>query len=184
MTKLSGGNQLLDPYFILEQTALTEGMKVADLGCGGAGHFVFPAAYLVGKKGMVYAVDILKSALSRIENRAKSEGLINIKTIWANLEMDKGTKINEGELDAAFLINVLFQNQKHWEIIKEALRLIKSGGKLLIIEWKSSNIPLGPPLKLRLIKENLFKMSKDLGLKIEKEFEAGQYHYGLVFQKP
>ena len=53
MYKVTGGGILIDVNFILEKARIAEGMKVADLGCGTLGHFVFPAAKIVGKRGRV-----------------------------------------------------------------------------------------------------------------------------------
>ena len=73
MYKITGGNILLDVNLILTKAGIEEGMKIADLGCGTNGHFVFPAANLVGNKGTVYAVDILKTAIEAVSRRIKQE---------------------------------------------------------------------------------------------------------------
>ena len=59
----------MDVNLILTKAQVKENMQIADLGCGGTGSFVFPAAVMVGKKGSVYAVDIMKTALSYISRR-------------------------------------------------------------------------------------------------------------------
>ena len=64
------GNELINPFKVLERAGLQSGWSVADLGCGALGHFVFPAAQLVGGNGKVYAVDIQKTALKAIEKTA------------------------------------------------------------------------------------------------------------------
>ena len=58
-----GGSVLLDVNLILKKAGIGDKMVVANLGCGASGHFVFPVADLVGKKGKVFAVDILKTVL-------------------------------------------------------------------------------------------------------------------------
>ena len=37
------GTHLIDPYALLLKGGITEGMHIADLGCGRTGHVVFPA---------------------------------------------------------------------------------------------------------------------------------------------
>ena len=69
MNYISGGNELLDPGDVLAHAKLKKGQKIADLGCGGAGHFIIPAATVVGDKTTAYAVDILKSILENIKKR-------------------------------------------------------------------------------------------------------------------
>jgi len=178
-----GGNILIDANLIMSKALLEEKMKVADLGCGSSGHFVFPAAKIVGKKGTVYAVDILRTVLETINKRARAENFANIKTIWSNLEIFNATKIEAGSLDVVFLINTLHQSHKRAEILREAIRLIKRGGRLVVVEWKNIAAPFGPPPEERVKKELLDNGAKKLGLRPEEEFEAGQYHYGLAYVK-
>ena len=178
-----GGNHLLDVNLILTKAQVEEKTKLADLGCGSSGHFVFPAAALVGKKGVVYAVDILRTALETINRRARAENLTNIKTIWSNLEIFGATKIESGSLDVALLINTLYQSHKHTEILRESIRLLKKAGRLVVVEWKNAAAPFGPPAEERVKKELLDNGAKKLGLHLEEEFIAGQYHYGLIYVK-
>lgn len=176
---IPSGSELLNPFFLLEKAGVREGMVVADLGSGPQGHFVFPAARMVGKKSVAYAVDILKGALAGVESRAKFEGVGNVKTVWSDLEVPGGTKIREASLDLAMLIN----NRAKDAMIREAVRLVKPGGKLLIVDWKLTDIPFGPPTAERVSPEATKTMVGKYGLKLVEEFEAGKYHWGLLFTK-
>jgi ubiquinone/menaquinone biosynthesis C-methylase UbiE len=174
---------LFDIDKIIDKMAIEERQRVAELGCGNFGFFTFPLAKLVGKNGIVYAVDIIKSFLEEIKNRAKEQNLPQIQTIWSNLEVFKGAKIESSSLDRAFLINVLHQSDKRAEIIREAYRLLKTKGKLMIVEWSATDSPLGPPPERRLKLESLKAATLKLGFDIEDEFLAGPYHYGLMLTK-
>lgn len=174
---------LFDINFILNKIALGEGQKVAELGCGNFGYFVFPAARLVGARGRIFAVDILKNTLEDIKKRALQDNLQQIETVWSNLEIFKGTKIENASLDSVLLINILHQSEKRAEIIREAVRMLKNGGKMLIVEWKSIASPLGPKTEKRVNKESIKEAAPKLGLSLNTEFEAGPYHYGLIFHK-
>ena len=179
-----GGNELLDAGDILKNHLhLTYGSRVADLGCGGIGFFVMQAAQLVGDNGVVYAVDILKPVLSNVETRAKILNLNNIKTIWSDLEKYGATKINNETLDYAFLINTLFQNNNHTEILREAIRMLKKSGKLLVIDWQEGRFPIGPPPEHKIPMNQLVSMAESMGLETEKQFNAGKFHYGVIFTK-
>ena len=97
---------------VLSKIGVDAGMAVGDLGCGNLGYFAMISAKRVGKSGLVYAVDILKSALESVANIARQNGLDNVKTVWSNLEMLGATRGPEGTLDVIFLHNVLFQSKK------------------------------------------------------------------------
>lgn len=180
---ISGGNTLINANLIINKAQIDERMKVADFGCGATGHFVFPAAKAVGKKGKVYAVDILKTVLEGIKKMAVQENFENVETIWTDLEVFGATKIEAGSLDVGMLINTLYLSHKRVEIIREVIRMIKKDGKILIIEWENIASPFGPPIEERVKAEALKTAAPKLGLKLEEEFEAGQYHYGLLFTK-
>lgn len=179
----TGGNYLLDPDLILKKAQAKEGQKVADLGCGAAGHFVFPAARTVGRKGKVYAVDILKTVLSNIEKTAKDEALDNISTVWSDVEIFKATDIETNSLDAALVINTLYQSSQRAKFLKEATRMLKKNGRIVIVEWKPTSTSLGPPTENRVEKDSLKKGAQQIGVTLEEEFEAGENHYGIVFIK-
>jgi len=183
MGKTIKKNTLLDINLILEKINIKENFKIADLGCGSIGYFVFLCAKLIGKNGVVYAVDIIKTSLEGIERKAKQEVKNNIKTIWSDIEKFKATKIDSESLDVALLINTLFQSKNRLGIIRESVRMIKKGGKLLVVDWDKSPSPLGPAQEKRVNVENLKKLCEKFGLKVVNEFDAGNNHYGVLFTK-
>ncbi len=182
-TKVPGGNTLMDAGKVLEQADIIQDMKVGDFGCGGMGYFTLTAAKMVGRNGIVYAVDILKSALQGVRERALAQGLNNVKTVWSNLEIFNATKIKGASLDAGLLINVLFQSINDADIIRECARMVKAGGKFLIVDWKRTGAPFGPPVKDRVVPEEIVQSAAKIGLEMEKSFEAGPYHFGVLFVK-
>ena len=177
-----GGRELLDAHeLLINQLGISYGSKVADLGCGTTGYFAFQAAQAAGDTGLVYVVDILKLILKNIDNRAKMLGFDNIKTIWSNLENYGATEINDGSMDYAFLINVLFQNKKPETILREAARLLRKGGKILVVDWKMVNFLWAD--KIKILPERVRELALGAGLKEIKEINAGKFHYGLIFEK-
>ncbi len=174
------GSELLDPRKILAKLDLREGMFVADMGCGASGHFVYPSAEMVGEKGKIYAVDILRSVLSNIESKSKMQNFNNVIPVWSDIEIFGGAKeIADESCDAAILVNVHAKPA----MMKEALRALKNGGKLLLVDWKAVATPFGPPTKDRISAEEAKKRAAELGLKLAEEFEAGSYHWGLIYKK-
>lgn len=181
--KILGGAELVDADQILSDLGLAEKMQVADFGSGGRAYFALHSAKLVGPNGLVYAIDILKANLQSVEDLARFYNFKNIKTVWADLEVAGSTKIQVGTIDLVIIANLLFQTRKHQEIFKEAHRLLKKDGKILLIDWKRTASPLGPPVEMRIDINQIKKICQESGFHLEKEFDAGPYHLGQVFIK-
>ena len=184
-----GTGGFINPEKILLQIGLKEGITVADFGCG-HGYFTLPAGKIIGGEGKVYAVDVLAECLEAIHSRAKLEGVINILTMRGNLETPGGSGIKDGVVDLALLHNVLFQSRKKADILKEADRVLKSGGSLVVIDWlpaldtTGGSSAFGPQDGWRLSAEEAKKITQEEGFSFDRSLDAGEYHYGLIFIKP
>lgn len=183
MNNIPGGKELIDSQALLEKAGLGEKMKVADFGCGRKGHFSLQASSMVGQEGIVYAIDVLKSALESLKRQAQMFGLDNIKTIWADLEIPKASQIPSSKIDLVMMNNLLFQVKNQSLVLEEAKRILKPEGKLLITDWEKKAAPFGPEVKARVDKEEVRAMVENLGFKMEKEWQAGPYHWAMLFKK-
>ena len=180
---LPSASELLNPVNLLTEAGIRSGMTVADFGCGTLGHFVFAASKLVGESGKVFAVDIMKSVLAGVVSRMKLENVVNIETVWGDIESMNGVKIPDGTLDIALLVNNMFLAKQKDMLVKETARTVKKGGKLVLVDWKPSGT-VGPDPASRVDAETSKKLALDAGLTLEKEFVPGPYHYGYIFVKP
>lgn len=172
----------MDAPAILAKTGLALDMNYADFGAGTLGHFVFPATDMVGPKGKVYAVDILKGALAGIESRAKLEKTTNLFPVWADIERLGGVDIPEHSLDLISMINITGLLKKSPSVFEEMKRLLKPGGKLLLVDWKISGGAFGPPKEKRNTPEEIQALAEKAGFVWEKSLEAGPHHWGLVMK--
>ena len=169
----------LNPTDVLNQLELREDMMAADFGCG-AGGWAIPLAQKL-KTGKVYAIDIQVEALDALRTKMEIGKVNNIRPIRADLEMGLGSSVQNNLLDLVLLTNLLFQAQNKIQIIKEAKRVLRPGGQLLVTDWKTDS-SFGPKGN-RISPEETRKMIEELGFKLEKELAAGQYHWGLLFTK-
>ncbi|MFH1175110.1 MAG: methyltransferase domain-containing protein [bacterium] len=176
-------NHFMNPDLILKDVGVEEGMRVADLGCG-SGYFSISAAKIVGEKGKVFSVDCMESALDALRSKASVDNVEEILSLArGNLEVENGSGIASDSIDFAILKNVLSQSESPEKIINEASRVLKKGGKLLLVEWTQSKMPIGPDAVKKLSEEEISKFSSDAGLVKTQRFEADKYHYGVVFVK-
>lgn len=183
MKYLPTGRALIDPFSALAQAGIREEMRVADFGVGTVGHFLFPAAKLVGAKGHVYGVDILKPVLQANQSRMRSAGIENAELVWGNFERPMGSRLPDASMDMVLMINVLHAVDK-MPALKEAKRVLHTGGILLVVEWNTAGAALGPASEKRLSKDQVSALAAEGGYVATGQFEAGPHHYGLVFKKP
>lgn len=158
-------------------------MKVGDLGAG-SGHYALAAAPVIGSEGKVYAVDIQEDVLKSLKSEAQVRGLKNIETIWGDFERLGGTKLKDHSLDAVILSNTLFQLDRKAGAAAEIKRILRPGGRLLVVDWAGSYDGLGPPphrLITEYVAEDLFISA---GFHKVKDFRAGPHHYSIVFTAP
>ncbi|MCW1892135.1 MAG: class I SAM-dependent methyltransferase [Candidatus Uhrbacteria bacterium] len=180
---LRSGSELLNPFRILERVGVRERMHVADLGCGAIGHFVFPAAQMVGPKGKVYAVDILKDALDMLDRRSREDQYTNIHFVWSDIEVYRAAHIPDHSVDLVFLVNVLFFVQRPTHVVAEVSRIVKKGGKVLVIDWKPSATAIGPDTSRRLSAVEIARYFQGDCFEPLDAFDAGRAHQALVFHR-
>jgi len=171
----------IDPEKIFPQVELQSGMQVADFGCG-AGYFSLAAARRIGD-GTVQALDVLPAVIEAINSQAKMQGLNNIVASRVNLEKIGGSKLPDGSIDFVIIKDMLFQNGNKDVILKEAGRVLKSGGRAIVVEWKKEATSIGPELSLRISKDELCGIIRREGFEIEKDLDAGDFHFGLLIKK-
>jgi len=182
--------EFLNPESIVAQIGIQPGMSVADFGSG-SGHLAILMAQKIGKEGRLYAVDILEDKLDSVRVRAKAAGLENIETIRANLEVLGSSGLADGSQDMVILINILFQSEKKQDIFAESKRVLKNGGRIVIIDWKkgAGALPagrqgLGPPDNLRTDEPTMQSILSSAGFSFERNFDTSPFHYGQIFTKP
>lgn len=179
----STGRALLDAEKILREAGLSEGQTYVDFGCGSLGHFVIPAASLVGVKGQVYAFDILPDVLIAINERSRAEKIFPLETVWGDLEHLKGTdKISADSVDLASLVNITGLLLKNQQAVNNIKRVLKPNGRLLLVDWLPNSSLAGfmsiHPTDSTKLKEIL----EVQGFRLLKSFKASRNHFGLLFE--
>jgi predicted methyltransferase len=175
--------KFLNPEKLLFQAGLTAGQTVADLGTGG-GFYSLSAGKIVGEQGVVYSVDVLETALDHVSAEGRLKGVRNIKTVRADLERENScTSILTGSVDLVIAANITHQIKNQKILFAEAYRLLKTGGKLVFVEWSDQPSTFGPAAADRIKPEAAKALAKQTALKEAGVLETDNYHYGLLFIK-
>lgn len=107
---------------------LKEGMTVLDLGSG-AGFDCFLAAKKVGKSGKVIGVDMTGNMIKKAKENAKKYGFNNVEFRLGDIEE---LPIEDNSVDVIISNCVINLAPDKSKVFKEAYRVLKKGGKLLV----------------------------------------------------
>ena len=169
------------PDVVASQFHLREGDTVADFGAG-SGYFVKVLGQTVGPEGLVYACEIQKSLVEKIGEHARTLGLENVRPLWCDLEEPGGSKVPDGVLDAGIVVNTLFQLEDRETAVLEMRRTLRTGGKLLVIDWTEGAAGMGPQPDRLVSADDCKALFESHGFVFERDFPAGEHHYGLAFR--
>jgi len=169
----------LNPNKVLKQLKLKPNITAVDFGSGSGG-WAIPLAQIL-EDGKVVAIDILEEPLSALKAKLKRRNIDNVETIRSNIEALHGSKLLSSSCDLVLMTNLLFQVENKELVLKEAKKVLKEKGKILIVDWKSGK-SFGPKHN-RVASGEIKKLAKTLSLSVEKEFDASSYHWALILIK-
>ena len=168
-----------DPVKNVRTLGLGETNIVADLGAG-TGFYSVAAGQIV-RLGKVYAIEVQKDYLAKLRHKVAEARLKNVETIWGNVEKIGGTKLRDNLVDAVIASNILFQIESKDKFIEEIKRILKPGGRVLLIDWST---PVhGGRIEHMIPKNQAREMFEKNGFTQEREIDAGAHHYGMILVK-
>jgi SAM-dependent methyltransferase len=134
------------PGPILAAAGIVADDVVVDVGAG-TGFWTLPLSRLVGSDGKVYAVDVEPIMLEELTTLAREQGLANVHVV-ASTELT--IPLPDENADAVVAGFVLHEPAERGAFVREMVRLLKPGGKLLIIDWQKWETEKGPPVEHRV----------------------------------
>ena len=174
-------NSFFDADCVIKKLFGDEGCRgnTVEFGCG-YGTFTFPAARHT--TDTLYTFDIESDLTERIQARAIREGISNLVAETRDF-VAHGTGLASGSQRHAMIYNLLHIENPD-RLIQEALRVLRPGGRLSIIHWRSDiPTPRGPSLEIRPTSEQCKAWIKDAGFREARDInlqECCQFHFGIV----
>jgi len=164
-----------NPEKILELLKLKPDYVAADLGCG-SGFFAVPLSRRVKK---VYGIDFQKEMLEFLEQKIQEQNIGNIEPL---LSKENEIPLQNESVDLLLSVNTLHEFHDKNRIIKEIRRVLKPEGQVAMIDFKKEDTLFGPPVSIRVSKEQASRFFEKQGLTVLKTHEL-KYHYLIVFRK-
>ena len=162
-----------NPAEIVAAVGIARGARVAEIGCG-TGWFTFEIEAAIRPRGMVYALDKLPAMLQILETKRRNyERVLTLPCGENEFELDSG------EVDVVFHANVLHETQEPEKHLREAYRVLKNGGRMIVIEWNwaDEESQPGPPNTIRLEPQTTRELLENAGFEVTETADVGPYHY-------
>jgi|SRR3989344_6303930 len=182
MSETTLPSRFVSPERVIAQFGVADGMHIADFGCG-SGHFTLAAAARAKESGKVYAIDIQQDLLGKLKNVARAARLNNIEIVWGDIEQPRGSTLPDKSMQAVLLTNILFQLKHKDEAIAEIKRVLSSGGRVLLVDWRGSFGNMGPREEDVVTEDAAMEKFENAGFRLVGRISMNGYHYGLIFKK-
>jgi ubiquinone/menaquinone biosynthesis C-methylase UbiE len=164
---------------IVAALRLQPGSTVADLGAG-SGVFAAPLAKAVGDKGMVYAVDIDTKLLDHINEKAKQQGLANVRTVLGQFG---DPQLPSSNVDLALLHDVLHHIEDKPGYLKAAARYMAASGRIAVVEPDAKKGPHRDDPKMQVTKDELDGWMADAGFVRSEEIPQSEAKWFLIYRR-
>jgi SAM-dependent methyltransferase len=169
-----GRDERLQIDRVMDILGIAPGKNVADIGAG-SGWFTVRAAKRVEASGMVYAVDINPEAIKYIDERARKEGLQNIK---ANLSKPDDPLLPADSIDAVLLLKTYHEVARPVVLLQNLRRALRPGAKVGVIDRNGNGEDHG------VGSDVVIREAGEAGYKLEHKYDfvkADKMDYLLVF---
>ncbi|MCL6547716.1 MAG: class I SAM-dependent methyltransferase [Alicyclobacillus sp.] len=158
---------------VLKRLGVEPTHAIADVGCG-PGYFTIPLARMTEET--VYAVDVSPEMLDMLESRAAEAGVRRIERLQAPAEQ---IPLPDAAVDRVLCAFVLHETDDPGRTLEEFRRLLRPGGRLMILEWEKRPMDMGPPVEERIDAGELEETVKSAGFRVQV-WRPNPYQYGIL----
>ncbi len=130
---------------------LKDGERIADIGAG-SGYFAFRLARHVGEAGRVYAVDVNPDMIIHMNRAIRDMGVGNVTTILAPPD---DPLLADNSIDRFFICDTWHHIENQTKYLALMKRMLKPKGQVVMIDFQKRELPVGPPLEMKIAKEDL-----------------------------
>jgi SAM-dependent methyltransferase len=156
---------------VVERLDLAPGAWVADLGSG-PGVFTLEFARAC-PDGAVLAVDIEPRQLDRLRERVRREQLDNVVPVLAS---ETTPHLPPASVDLIFIGDTYHHLSERVAYMRNLRRALRPRGRLAVFEYKSGELPYGPPPERKLPEGVRESELRQAGWRLETRFDTHEWH--------
>jgi ubiquinone/menaquinone biosynthesis C-methylase UbiE len=165
------------PDEVVAALGLRPGEVVADIGAG-AGYFTFRLARAVGDTGRVYAVDVSPEMIRHLNQRVRDEGVRNVVTVLSDPD---DPLLPDASVDCFVIVDTWHHIEDKTKYLGLMKKMLRPGGQIVHIDFQKRDLPVGPPLSMKISRDDLVAEMEGAGFRLEGEHTFLPYQYFLVF---
>jgi ubiquinone/menaquinone biosynthesis C-methylase UbiE len=156
---------------VLSKLALPDDAIVGDLGCGPG---VFTMAFSKAcPNGVVYASDVEPAELDVVAKKIHDTHAHNVVPVLASLD---DPHFPPGQLDVVFIADTYHHLDDRVKYMRQLAKALKPGGRLVVLDYKSGPLKIGPPPEHKLPAGVMDKEISEAGWKLLQRFDTHPYH--------
>lgn len=173
-----GRDEWQKPAEVLAALAVKQGDVVCDIGAG-PGYFALKLARAVGDKGAVFAVDVEPRMLEVLRERIEKSGQRNVMPVLA---LDDDPLLPPASCDLVLIADTFHHFPVGAAYLERVARSLRKGGRIAGIDFHKRELPVGPPPKHKVSREEFLEHAALAGLELRAEHHFLPYQYFLVFE--
>jgi len=164
----------LPPQLMWEALGSPSPKTIVDIG---AGTGLFACAFAdFAPEATVYATDTQPAAVRWMLGH-RPPSLCN--RLQPLLSRETAVPLPTGEADLVVMINLHHELVDPKASYREALRLARIGGQLLVVDWAPGEAPMGPPQRVRASAEQIVDVAVSVGF-VDVESHPGLEHHSMI----
>ena len=169
------------PNMVISLLGDLDNKTVADIGAG-TGYFTFR---LVPKAKRVIGIDIDPRFISFLDSMKVRLPEIYQKRFETRLSLPNDPLLRPGEADAVVIVNTYGYLDNRIQYLRTLRKGMSSGARLLIIDFKKNNLPVGPPDHFKVALDEVERELVSAGFRIDKiDKDALDYQYIIIASAP
>ena len=166
-----------EPDRALEAIGIARGSTIADVGAG-SGYFTVRLAKRVGPAGRVYATDIQREMLARLETRLASELISNVTLVLGD---EADPKLPAAAVDLILMVDVYHELAQPQAMLRKLRAALGPGGRLVLLEYRKEDPTVPIRAEHKMSKRDAQLELEAEGFRLERVLDVLPRQHILVF---
>jgi ubiquinone/menaquinone biosynthesis C-methylase UbiE len=123
-------------------------------------------------------VDIDPDLVRYLNRRIRNAGVRNVQTV---LSEPDDPLLPDRSIDRFLIVDTWHHIDNQERYLALMKKLLKPGGQIVMIDYQKRELPVGPPMSMKIARGDLVRQMVENGFRLDKEHVFLPYQYFLVF---